>query len=63
MWARQGECDRNPGYMSSRCAKACGQCGDERKDLAGKCAIFSDRKLWDYNCFNVKQNWNYLGLL
>lgn len=34
MWARQGECDRNPGYMSSRCAKACGQCGDERKDLA-----------------------------
>lgn len=28
MWAKQGECDRNPRYMKSKCARACGVCSD-----------------------------------
>ena len=27
-WARDGECEKNPGFMLVRCAKSCDACGD-----------------------------------
>lgn len=29
LWAADGECQNNPGYMLFRCAKSCGACGGE----------------------------------
>ncbi|GJP36053.1 hypothetical protein CLOM_g20587 [Closterium sp. NIES-68] len=26
LWAKQGECDKNPGYMHQSCARSCGKC-------------------------------------
>lgn len=33
IWSRQGECQRNPGYMKSNCEKACAQ---EKKNTQGQ---------------------------
>ncbi|WAR27393.1 NAS30-like protein [Mya arenaria] len=32
IWANQGECDRNPRYMTESCKRACKLCGDKSKD-------------------------------
>lgn len=32
IWAKQGECERNPPFMNKFCKKACGLCG-EKEDL------------------------------
>ena len=36
-WARDGECEKNPGFMLVRCAKSCDACGDATRCDAECC--------------------------
>uniref|UniRef100_K1PN08 Metalloendopeptidase n=1 Tax=Magallana gigas TaxID=29159 RepID=K1PN08_MAGGI len=56
VWAKQGECDRNPRYMKSKCARACGVCSD---------AMAADKVVGD-QCVNAFpddkcKSWKELG--
>ena len=38
-WAAKGECDANPGYMLTSCAKSCNQCGAVLVDAGGEAVL------------------------
>lgn len=52
IWAKQGECERNPAFMGESCKKACGLCG-EIEDLK---MMESDEVFHNYM-------WQWLGVL
>ena len=35
VWASQGECENNPGYMNMECKKSCGKCGSSKSSSGG----------------------------
>eukprot|EP00965_Chrysotila_dentata_P173564 5729942-Pleurochrysis_carterae.AAC.1 len=37
-WARQGECEKNPGYMLDACRASCGQC-EKRGSSSSRAAL------------------------
>ncbi|XP_059138879.1 zinc metalloproteinase nas-15-like isoform X2 [Physella acuta] len=60
IWANQGECERNPLYMSTYCTKACGKCGPEAQ-AQGKNSI-----MWPWQWFPsfaniIPKKWRALG--
>ncbi|XP_064107762.1 zinc metalloproteinase nas-4-like [Macrobrachium nipponense] len=40
-WSSMGECDKNPTWMNSNCAKSCKQCGKECPDNSEHCNFWA----------------------
>nr|VZI01845.1 unnamed protein product [Spirometra erinaceieuropaei] len=47
VWAKRGECQKNPIWMAANCAKSCGKCSGKNtscKDLHAKCPLWYKTK-------------------
>ena len=42
-WAKTGECESNPAFMTEQCKKSCGKCGAEASGNVLWCSI---KSLW-----------------
>ncbi|CAE1305213.1 unnamed protein product [Acanthosepion pharaonis] len=48
IWARQGECERNPTFMNKFCKKACGLCGEKEELKMAKSDDVFHNYMWQW---------------
>jgi hypothetical protein len=41
-WAKQGECQKNPGWMLKGCPLSCNECKNDCNDLNAYCKAWAD---------------------